>query len=583
MPGRIPEDVIDKVRDDTAIEDVIGHFVTLQRKGTSFWACCPFHGEKTPSFHVHPERQIYYCFGCQRGGNVFRFLMDKEGMGFPEAVHWCADRLGMDLDRYLEDAGDGPDPREGILRANDWAMEWFAEQLAGPVGKEAREYTRRRGLAPETVTNFQLGLAPARGDLFVAAAREAGIGEEALLQGSLLRRKPGEAPFAYFRGRLIFPIRGVAQKTNGFGARILGAGEPKYLNSPETPVFKKRQTLYGLPEARSSLVKERTAILVEGYLDAISLHQAGWTQTVATCGTAFTPEQARVLKRYVNEVVLVFDGDKAGRKAAYRSAETAILGGVEPRIVRLPQGQDPADLVAAGEGDTILAALQEAPGLVECMFREVDERGGERIHRERALNNLRELAGRMTDPVRGELFLDEVASVFGVSRQALADGFVAPKRRGPEPEAAPVVGEAAAGSIEERRLIRLALGSASARRVLLDRMAAERFSTAQLRELVARLADLDDDTGAIERVDQLGVEGTDLEPVLARLLTTEAGEPAVDTDFDAVAEIDALLAQLEQRTRRAERSKDVAATNDAYFSGGDWKAEMERRLKDPRG
>ena len=199
MAGRIPEDVIDKVRDDTAIEDVIAHFVTLKRKGSSFWACCPFHGEKTPSFHVHPERQIYYCFGCQRGGNVFRFLMDKEGMAFPEAVHWCADRLGMDLDRYLEIADDGPDPREAILKANLWAAEWFQAQLQGPAGKDAREYARGRGLAVETVESFGLGLAPTRGDVFVAAARESGIGEEALLQASLLRRKPGEAPFAYFR------------------------------------------------------------------------------------------------------------------------------------------------------------------------------------------------------------------------------------------------------------------------------------------------------------------------------------------------------------------------------------------------
>jgi DNA primase len=582
MPGRIPEDVIDKVRDDTAIEDVIAHFVTLQRKGNSFWACCPFHGEKTPSFHVHPERQIYYCFGCQRGGNVFRFLMDKEGMGFPEAVHWCADRLGMDLDRYLENVDEGPDPREGILKANHWAAEWFQAQLQGPAGKDARAYARSRGLAPETVDAFGLGLAPPRGDSFLAAAKEAGIGDEALLQGSLLRRKPGEAPFAYFRSRLIFPIRGVAQKTNGFGARILGAGEPKYLNSPETPVFKKRQTLYGLPEARSSMVKERTAILVEGYLDALSLHQAGWTQTVATCGTAFTPEQVRVLKRYVNEVVLVFDGDKAGRKAAYRSAEVAILEGVEPRIVRLPEGQDPADLVAAGEGEKILAALQEAPGLVACMHREVEERGGERTHRERALQSLRELAGRMTDPVRGELLLDEVASVFGVSRRALADGFVTPRKKAPA-EAPPTVGGEAAGNLEERRLLRLALSSANARRVLLERMPTDRFSTAQLRELVMRLGNLDDDSGPVERVDQLGVEGTDLEPVVARLLSNEDGEPNIDADFDPVAEIDSLLAQLDERTQRRERSKEVAATNEAYYSGGDWKAEMERRLKDSRG
>ena len=582
MAGRIPEDVIEKVRDDTAIEDVIAHFVTLKRKGSSFWACCPFHGEKTPSFHVHPERQIFYCFGCQRGGNVFRFLMDKEGMSFPESVHWCADRLGMDLDRYLENANDGPDPREGILAANRWAEEWFHEQLQGPAGQEAREYVRGRGLTPESMEAFGLGLAPVRGDIFTAAARESGIEMEALLQASLLRRKEGESPFAYFRSRLIFPIRGVAKKTHGFGARILGAGEPKYLNSPETPVFKKRQTLYGLPEARSSLVKERKAILVEGYLDAISLHQAGWTQTVATCGTAFTPEQVRVLKRYVNEVVLVFDGDKAGRKAAYRSAEVAILEGVEPRIVRLPEGQDPADLVAAGEGEKILAALQEAPGLVECMRREVDERGGERTHRERALASLRELAGRMVDPIRGELLLDEVASVFGVSRKALAGGFVTPRRSARQPERLPALGEAAAGSNEEQRLLRLALSSAVARGILVERMTAEQFSTAQLRELVTRLADVAESIGAIERVDQLGVEGTDLEPVLARLLTPEDGDPASDAEFDPAAEITALLAQLDGRVKREQKSRELAATNDAYFAGEDWKAEMERRLRDSR-
>jgi len=584
MPGRIPEDVIDKIRDDTVIEDVIAHFVTLKRKGSSYWACCPFHGEKTPSFHVHPERQIFYCFGCQRGGNVFRFLMDKEGMSFPEAVHFCADRLGVDLDRFLENSGsDGPDPRESILKANQWALEWFHEQLQGPAGQQAREYVRGRGLAPESIDSFALGFAPAGSAGFLAAAREAGITEEGLLQGSLLRRKPGESPFAYFRSRLIFPIRGVAQKTHGFGARILGAGEPKYLNSPETPVFKKRQTLYGLPEARSSMVKERTAILVEGYLDAISLHQAGWTQTVATCGTAFTPEQARVLRRYVNEVVLVFDGDKAGRKAAYRSADVAILEGVEPRIVRLPEGQDPADLIAAGKEREVLAALHEAPGMVECMLREVHERGGERVHRERALSRLRELAGQMKDPVRGELLLDEVASVFRVSRQALADGFVAPRRRATSPEPPPAVGEAAAGTTEERRLLRLALFSEPARKRLLEGMKPEEFSTAQLREVVGRLSEASEGTGEISRVDQLGVEGTDLEPVLARLLTPEDGEPAADADFDPVAEIDALLSRFAGRVQREQRSREVAATNDAFYSGGDWKAEMELRRKDNRG
>jgi DNA primase len=199
MAGRIPEDIIDKVRDAVAIEEVIGHFVPLQRKGASYWGRCPFHQEKTPSFHVHPERQIFYCFGCQRGGGVFRFLMDKEGMDFPEAVQWCASRVGLDLERFLVDDRQGPDPRGPLLEANAWYAGWVAEQLHSPAGEACRAYARGRGLRPETLEAFGLGFAPADGRAVVQSAEKANISLESLLRASILGRKEGRAPFAYFR------------------------------------------------------------------------------------------------------------------------------------------------------------------------------------------------------------------------------------------------------------------------------------------------------------------------------------------------------------------------------------------------
>ena len=576
MRGRIPDDVIDKIREDTAIEGVVGHFLTLKPKGNSYWACCPFHSEKTPSFHVNVERQIFYCFGCQRGGNVFRFLMDKEGMSFPEAVEWCADRLGIDLERSMgRDEDTGPDPRQAMFRANEWAQDWFVEQLRGPAGQEARAYVRQRGLAPETIETFGLGWAPADGSEFERSARKAKIDPEALFTASLMRRSEGRSPFAYFRSRLIFPIRGVAQKVYGFGGRILGPGEPKYLNTPETTVFRKRQTLYALPEARASMVRARTAILVEGYLDALALHQAGWTQTVATCGTAFTSEQAKALQRHVREVVLVFDGDAAGRKAAFKSAGIALAAGLDVRIVRLPQGHDPADLLAAGQGDDVRRALQEAPGLVECMRAEVDERGGGRVLRERALTSLRSIVAEVSDPLRAELLLSEAAEVFGVPLSALrvsSEG-----RRGESAPPDPAPRPSAPDAKNERRLLALALTSRQARRHLLESFRDRTWLSDAHGEIAARLAEVDPSVDAVTRVHELQLEGTDHEPVLAGIL--EDSPTTEDRDgLDARAEIDDILRVEHQRTLKAQTMQSRDAIDEAYRRGEtDWKDRLRLR------
>jgi DNA primase len=606
MRGRIPADVIDKIREDTAIEDVVGHFLSLQRKGDSLWACCPFHHEKTPSFHVHPGRQIYYCFGCQRGGNVFRFLMEKEGMGFRESVEFCAERLGVDLSKYLSASSDeeGPDPREALLRANQFAQEWFVEQLRGSSGRDAREYARRRGLAPETIESFGLGWAPPNGHALLEAAQRAKLDPQALVDATLLRVTDDRDPFAYFRSRLIFPVRGVSQKIHGFGGRILGPGEPKYLNSPETPVFRKRRTLYALPEARAAMTRAKSAILVEGYLDALALHQAGWTHTVATCGTAFTPEQAQQLRRWVTELILVFDGDAAGRKAAYRSAGVAMAAGLEVRIVRLPQGHDPADLLAAGEGETVQRALREAPGLVECMKLEVDERGGSRAYSQRALDFIREIAGGLQDPVRSELLLKEAAQIFGVSVQALGQtvktrSSVAPTPQGKNDHPPGPSRETSHG---ERRLLIHALTSRAARRRLFQQWPPERFADEQFAEIARRIAALGDQVDAVTRVDQLvdisgheepmddsdaaneteALDSRVLEGIVAGMLASEQYNVAIQDGYDAVAAIVDLIDTEDRRIRRAQSKVERKQLDEEYRSGDRaWLEKLGRRQESP--
>jgi DNA primase len=567
MAGRIPEDIVDKVRDEVAIEDVIGHFVPLQRKGASFWACCPFHDEKTPSFHVHPERQIYYCFGCQRGGNVFRFLMDKEGMGFPEAVQWCAGRIGLDLERFLRDDDGRPDPRQPLYEANAWATEWFQARLREDGGQAARAYARERGLKPEIIEEFGLGFAPRDGGLLVEGAKEAKIGVEPLHAASILGRKEGRPPFAYFRSRLIFPIRGVAQKIHGFGGRILGPGEPKYLNTPETPVFKKRKTLYALPEARAELVRTRTGILVEGYLDAIALHQAGWTNSVATCGTAFAAEQAKVLGRYVDRLIVLFDGDAAGLKAAYRSAELALLGGLDVRIVRLSGGKDPAELLREGEVQALQTAIAQAPGLVECMAHEVHVRGDAREHKERALHHLQKLISRIEDPIRAELLRQEAADVFSVPIRVLA-GFEG-RNRNPA-LTAPMQGTETRRQELESNLLELAMAARRARALLLQSIDVHRFEGETTREIYEALARFDSERGAAESADfeHLSPEAQSL---AARLLLEMPGE-----GFDAVAELRTRLRTLETLSARTEARQKAQELNEAYSDGDDWQEELRR-------
>jgi len=415
-------DIIARVKDETDIVEVVRQHVTLKQAGSVFKGLCPFHKEKTPSFIVTPARQRYHCFGCEAGGDVISFLMEIEGLTFPEAVEILARPLDIDLSSWLrEDEGEGE--RRAFHRANEAAMTVWRDALWDrATGAAALAYLKDRGFSEKVLRDFDVGWAPGGTGWLGQALKTAGVDRDLALRADLLRPSDrGGEPFAYFRNRVIFPIRNISRQVAGFGGRVLGQGEPKYLNSSDSTYFSKGKLLYGFEASRMAISREKAAVLVEGYLDLLALAQAGVFHTVATCGTAFTPDQARLLRRGAPRVVLLFDGDRAGLKAAVRSADVALRGGLEPTIIRLPAGKDPADVVMEGGPDAIAGALGEGKGYVPFLHDLAERSGGGREVRERALRQALGTIAGIADTLRREYVLQEAAEVFGVGEELLRE------------------------------------------------------------------------------------------------------------------------------------------------------------------
>ena len=365
----IPQSVIEDIRSRCDIVDVVGSFVQLKRSGSSsFKGLCPFHNEKTPSFHVDSSRQSYHCFGCGKGGDVFRFMMEKEGMTFYDAVHALASRAGVIIP---ETASDGDEEggrrrageKERLYRLNEAVSDFFCRNLREHPDSEAAQYLRRRGIPDDVARKFRIGAAPDSWDAAQHFCRSQGFTDEEGVTAGVLHRSENGRVFDQFRNRLVFSIFNEAGRGVGFSARSL---EPKpqdgrkYVNTPETPVFLKGALLYALPLAREAIVKRKLAILCEGQLDVIAFHRAGFECAVAPLGTAFTPEQARVLKRYTNHIALAFDSDGAGQKAVLRAAEILLPLSIELKVIRIPGGKDPDELFASGGAEAVAAAVDNA-------------------------------------------------------------------------------------------------------------------------------------------------------------------------------------------------------------------------------
>lgn len=339
------EELVEEVRMKNDIVDVVSGYVKLQKKGSSHWGLCPFHNEKSPSFSVSGDRQMYHCFGCGEGGNVYTFIMKYENYTFPEAVRMLADRAGVQLPEaeYSKEMKQRENRRARLLEVNREAAKYFYYQLRSPAGSLGHQYLKKRELSDETMHKFGLGYAGKNGAMLIEYLRKKGFEDDVIKEAGLANFSEKHGLLSQFWNRVMFPIQDINHRVIGFGGRVMGDGEPKYLNSPETPVFDKRRNLYGLNFARTA--RSGNIILCEGYMDVIAMHQAGFTQAVASLGTAFTPEQAHLLHRYTENVLLAYDSDGAGTKAALRGISILREEGLTGRVINMKPYKDPDEFM----------------------------------------------------------------------------------------------------------------------------------------------------------------------------------------------------------------------------------------------
>ncbi|WP_026507504.1 DNA primase [Butyrivibrio sp. MC2013] len=411
-------DIIDEVRSRNDIVDVVGQYVHLEKKGNNYFGLCPFHTEKTGSFSVSPTKQIFYCFGCGAGGNVFAFLQRYNSQTFGEALKELADRGGV----KLPDEDDSPEARERrskrqtLLEINKEAARFYFHNLKGEHGKQGLSYFAGRKLSKETIIHFGLGYAGIGGTELVQHLRSKGFKDDMIIESGLAAYDEKRGIHDSFWNRVMFPILDINQKVIGFGGRVLGDAKPKYLNSPENPVFNKRRNLYGLAFAKNS--KAGNIILCEGYMDVIAMHQAGFTQAVASLGTAFTSEQAALLKRFTSEVILSYDSDQAGTKAALRNMEILEEAGIRARILNLEPYKDPDEFIKAEGSEAFGRRIREAeiPFFYEVR---IMMRDGvyDMNNPERKTEFYREVARklcRFTEPLERDNYTAAIASRLGI-------------------------------------------------------------------------------------------------------------------------------------------------------------------------
>lgn len=424
----IRDDVIDEVRARADIVEIIGEFVPLKKAGREFKACCPFHDERTPSFYVIPDKGFYNCFGCGKSGSVFDFLMEYQGMDFPEAVKHVAGRAGVEV---KEDKKSRPedDPNRPLYEINAFARQWFRDQLLSEGGRAARGYLEGRGIGPDVAERFSLGYAPDAWRAFREAAQKHGFDEDLMMLLGLLK-KTDKTPDPYdgYRGRVMFPIESISGKVIGFGGRILDGEGPKYINSPETPIYHKSDNLYGLSWAKNVIRREEVAVVVEGYMDVVSVAASGIEHVVAFLGTAVTAGQAKLLSRYTTKVLLLFDSDAAGLKATFKAGDLLLEAGLHPAVVTLPPGEDPDTLVRSQGREALEELMEQAVDVLDRKLQILEERDYfASIERTRsAVDRLLPTLRAAKDPILRDIYVDRVADRTGV-RRAMLDAELAKK------------------------------------------------------------------------------------------------------------------------------------------------------------
>lgn len=415
------EEIVEEVRTRNDIVEVIGGYVKLQKKGSRHWGLCPFHNEKSPSFSVNGDMQVYHCFGCGVGGNVYTFVMNYENYSFPEAIRMLAERAGVNLPEQ-EDSEEGrkrESRRARLLEVNKAAAKFFYFQLRSPHGEIGYQYLKKRELTEETMHKFGLGFAGKNGAYLVKYLREKGFEDELIQEAGLASHSEKYGLNSQFWNRVMYPIQDINNRVIGFGGRVMGDGEPKYLNSPETPVFDKRRNLYGLNYARRA--RSNNIILCEGYMDVIAMHQAGFHQAVASLGTAFTPEQAALLRRYATNVLLAYDSDGAGVKAALRAIGILREAGLSGKVINMQPYKDPDEFMKALGKEAFQERMGQAENsfffevrILEGQFDMNDPEEKTKFHREIA----RKLC-EFSEDVERENYLQAVADKYFIGKENL--------------------------------------------------------------------------------------------------------------------------------------------------------------------
>ena len=455
---------IDRVRAATNIVDLVGAVTTVKRVGRTYKAICPFHQEKTPSMSLDPARGLYHCFGCGVGGDVFTFVQETQGLDFNEAVELLASRAGIHLEAD-PGAARRRGERERLVEAVRLAVDVYRRRLkTAPDAGPARAYLRSRGYGAEVVDEFKIGYAPEveSRDELVRELRAAGIADRTMIDAGLARRGRGGRLYDYFRGRVLFPIFDLRGDPVGFGGRILGDGQPKYLNTPDTRIYQKSRLLYGLDRAKREIARRGYAVVVEGYTDVIAMHRAGLGVAVATCGTALGEEHFDLLRRFCDRVVLAFDADQAGAGAAKRAdeLENPVRLDLDVRVAEMPRGLDPADLVQEGRTEELVGAVESARPLLQFLIERELARFdlAEPESRARALRAVAPRVARVGDEVAKAEYVRFVSMRSGIDEDLVwrAVGGRPRRRRVVETPRRP----AAAGSLRaERELLRLVMAN----------------------------------------------------------------------------------------------------------------------------
>lgn len=571
---RFPQTFIDDLRRQADIVRIIQDYVTLKKAGANWVARCPFHKETKPSFSVNPAKEIFYCFGCQKGGSVFNFVMEIERVTFPEAIKIVAEKSGVPLPKMVDDSRFEARKRESdqIIELNQWALQWWQDQLQKKAAASVRQYLKQRGLTDETANTFRLGFAPDSWEALSTHLRQKGASQELLERSGLVVKKDDGGSYDRFRGRLIFPVFDAQGKPIAFGGRTLDPeGEPKYLNSPETPAYTKGRHLFGLHLTRDEIRRQGFAILVEGYLDLIVPFQYGVRNVAASLGTALTPEQVKLIARFARKVVVNYDGDRAGVQAAKRAIETLLAEDLEVKVLVLPDNADPDDFIRKYG----VTEYQQRRGSAQPHIQFVIDQAV----RDRNLHNPADKAAAVEETlpfVRAVRSRIQRGEYFEIAMDALR---VRPEQRrelwqrtrgGASVEAESVqqvVVRTLKPTVAEEQLLGLLLGNEELRKIVLPRLESSDYEGLATAPLFRALVKLSDEESEVS-FDSLSAETADnpaAGELLARLLMNEPVESFDEARFQAdsclnalrLMKIDRQIDELSSEVAEAERAGEA--------------------------